>query len=134
MALYLNLIGAAMIVLALIHAIFPKYFEWKKDLASLTLINHEMMKIHTFFIALVLLLMGMLCVTCAVELTNTPLGRRVSLGIGIFWGARFFVQLFGYSAELWRGKRFETVVHILFLITWSYFTTVFLWVALGNNG
>ena len=69
-----------------------------------------------------------------VELTNTPLGRRVSLGLGIFWGARFVVQLFGYSAELWRGKRFETVVHILFLITWSYFTTVFLWVALGNKG
>lgn len=123
-----------MIVLALIHAIFPKYFEWKKDLASLTLINREMMKIHTVFIALVILLMGVLCVTSAVELTNTPLGRRVSLGLGIFWGARFVVQLFGYSAELWRGKRFETVVHILFLITWSYFTTVFLWVALGNKG
>jgi hypothetical protein len=32
----------------------------------------------------------------------------VALGCGLFWLARLLVQFFGYSAQLWRGKGFET--------------------------
>jgi hypothetical protein len=32
----------------------------------------------------------------------------------------------GYSLEHWRGKRFETFMHILFSILWLYLTAVFL--------
>jgi hypothetical protein len=59
---------------------------------------------------------------------QTPLGKRVCLGLGIFWGIRLYVQFFGYSSQLWRGKTFETVMHIIFSVYWSYLTAVFLWV------
>jgi len=36
------------------------------------------------------------------------------------------VQFFGYSAKNWRGKGFETVVHVLFIVLWGYMSTVFL--------
>ncbi len=125
MELHLKIIGWFFIALAGVHAIFPPYFQWKKELAPLSLINRQMMVVHTFFIALVVLLMGILCVTSAEELIQTALGRRVSLGLGIFWGIRLLVQLFGYSPKLWKGKAFETVVHILFTIFWIYVTWAF---------
>ncbi|WP_167856211.1 hypothetical protein [Hymenobacter metallicola] len=31
----------------------------------------------------------------------------------------------GYSTKLWRGKRFETAVHIGFIGLWTYLTGVF---------
>lgn len=126
MELHLKIAGGLMISLALVHVIFPRYFQWSTELKPLSLINREMMYVHTFFVAFILLLMGALCLTSARDLVETELGKRVCFGIGIFWFARLVVQFFGYSAELWRGKRFETVVHILFAATWIYFSGVFL--------
>ena len=125
MELHIKIIGYLFILLAFIHVIFPKKFEWKKECGSLSLINKQMMYIHTFFIALVVLLMGILCITSYTELINTPLGRKISLGFFIFWVMRFFIQFFGYSSELWRGKQFETLVHIIFSIFWAYVSVVF---------
>jgi hypothetical protein len=114
-----------MMVLAIIHVVFPKRFDWKKECGSLSLINRQMMYIHTFFIALVVFLMGALCVNAADDLITTSLGRKVSLALFVFWGARLVIQFFGYSPELWRGKRFETIVHIVFSLLWTYFSLVF---------
>ncbi|MCS6934769.1 MAG: hypothetical protein NZM35_06445 [Chitinophagales bacterium] len=129
MEIHFKIIGLTLISLALIHTIFPKYFNWNEDLKSLSLINRQMMKVHTFFIALVVFLMGLLCLTSSQELTETALGRKISLGIGIFWLLRLFIQLFGYSSALWRGKLFETTVHIVFTLLWTYMSAVFLWAA-----
>jgi hypothetical protein len=122
---HLELIGLAMIVLALVHVIFPKYFGWKKELANLSLINRQIMKVHTAFIALTVFLIGVLCLTSSSELVSTSLGRKISLGLGIFWLCRLLVQIFVYSTELWRGKRLETFVHVVFTIMWIYFSAVF---------
>ena len=127
----LKIIGTILIVLALIHIIFPKYFNWKHELQSLSLINRQMMIVHTFFIALTVLFMGILCLTCATELLSTNFGKRISLGLGIFWGIRLFVQFFGYSPKLWKGKKFETTVHILFSILWAYLAFIFFSISLN---
>ena len=116
-------------LLALIHIIFPKYFNWKDELKSLSLINREMMTIHTLFIAVVVFLMGLLCLTSATALIETDLGKRISLGLGVFWGLRLITQFFGYSSALWKGKSFETTVHILFSLFWTYLTIVFMYTA-----
>ncbi|HWA24115.1 MAG TPA: hypothetical protein VG734_00465 [Lacunisphaera sp.] len=84
---------------------------------------------HTFFIALVVFLMGLLCLTSPAELSGTPLGKRVTVGLAGFWLIRLLVQFFGYSSELWRGKRLETAVHVVFSALWAYLTAVFAWVA-----
>ena len=128
MEIHYKVIGLLLIVLSIIHVIFPRYFNWSKELESLSLINRQMMYIHTFFVAFVVLLMGILCFTSATELLTTHLGKKVSFGFGIFWLARLYIQFFGYSADLWKGKPFETAVHILFSLFWAYFSIVFLWV------
>ena len=119
MELHLKIVGGLLIGLALLHGVFPRYFQWRNDLAGLTLINRQMMYVHTFFIALMVFLMGLLCLTSAREITGTPLGRKVAFGLAVFWTARLVIQWFGPS-KLWRGKAFETTVHVLFVILWAY--------------
>jgi len=61
MELQIKIIGALLVVLAFIHIIFPKYFDWENDLKTLSLINKQIIQVHTFFIALTVLFMGLLC-------------------------------------------------------------------------
>ncbi|MGV3636382.1 MAG: hypothetical protein ACO1NQ_01920 [Flavobacteriales bacterium] len=133
MIIHLQVIGALLISLSLIHSVFPRYFQWKEQLTALSLINRQMMQVHTFFIALVVFLMGSLCISSASELLGTPLGRRVCLGLGMFWSTRALVQWFFYSNELWRGKRFESVVHVVFSVMWVYCAVVFLRAAFAGS-
>ena len=112
-------------VLAAIHVFFPKYFNWKEDLKSLSLINRQMMITHTFFIAFTVFLMGLLCVTSSTELIETKLGKTISLGFALFWSVRLIIQFFGYSSKLWKGKPFETSIHILFSVLWIYISVLF---------
>lgn len=110
--------------LALVHFAFPKYFNWDKELKSLSLINRQMMTVHTFFIALTVFLMGLLCLTSSNELIETNLGKKTSLGLGIFWTFRLLIQFFGYSTDLWKGKTFETTLHVIFSLLWTYLSIV----------
>jgi hypothetical protein len=114
-----------MILLAFIHFIFPYRFRWKDELNGLSLINKQLMYVHTFFIALIVLLMGIFCIYSAKDLLTTSLGKQLSFGLFIFWSIRLVFQFFVYSAELWKGKWFETSVHVIFSLLWTYFTTIF---------
>jgi hypothetical protein len=119
-----QIIGVILILLAVIHVFFPKRFEWKKELAGLNLLNTQMMYVHTFFVALTILLMGLLCIFCTEDLF-TSFGSKIAFGMFIFWAVRLFFQFFVYSPKLWRGKKFETAIHILFAVLWTYFSWVF---------
>ena len=131
MYLHLKIIAVILILLALIHIVFPKYFNWKQELSSLSIVNRQMMQVHTFFIALIVLLIGILCLTSGTELIETKLGKRISLGLSVFWTMRLGVQFFGYSVSIWKGKTFETTIHILFCFMWAYFSIIFLFIFFG---
>src|SRR5688500_18959731 len=108
MELHIELIGLILVVLAFVHAAFPKYFDWAVDLGPISLIKRRLMYVHTFFIALGVLLMGLLCSAASREIVGTLLGHKIALGMAIFWAFRLAIQFFGYSSDLWRGKKFET--------------------------
>ncbi|GFD73979.1 hypothetical protein ABHQ57_05780 [Tenacibaculum sp. ZH5_bin.1] len=124
MEVHLKIIGCLLMLLALIHVIFPKYFNWKDELKGLSLMNRQMMMVHTFFIALTVFLMGSILVLESKELIETNLGRKIILGFAIFWSIRLFMQLFVYSPKLWRGKKVETVIHVFFTCFWIYISIV----------
>jgi len=125
MELHLKIIGWLLVALSFVHIAFPKRFEWGKELKGLSLMNKQMMHVHTFFIALIIMLMGVLCLTSSQELLGTALGKKISFGLWVFWTVRLAVQFFWYSAELWRGKRFETIIHIVFSFLWVYMSAAF---------
>jgi hypothetical protein len=108
------------------HLNIPKYFNWAKELTSLSLITKQILYVHTFFIAFTVLLMGLLCITYPHELLYTPLGRGICLGLSGFWLTRLVFQFFVYSPKVWRGKRFETAMHVVFSVLWLYISAVFL--------
>ena len=126
MILHLKIVGCLLMVLAVIHIVFPRYFNWKAELKDVSLINRQMMYIHTLFIGLVVFLMGALCVSAPQELLYTSLGHKVCYGLAAFWCTRLVIQFIGYSAKLWKGKGFETWMHVLFSIVWAYVSGVFL--------
>jgi hypothetical protein len=117
--------GFLLMGLGLLHAVFPRYFRWREETAALTLLTRQILYIHTFFIGLTVFLMGLLCATSATDLIHSPLGRRICAGLGLFWGVRLILQFFGYSSDLWRGKPFETAMHVLFSLLWAFLTTLF---------
>lgn len=131
MEIHFKIIGTLLLGLSGVHLLFPKYFDWTNDLKLLSLINRQMMYVHTFFIGLVVFLMGLLCLTSSNDLINTTLGRKITLALGIFWACRLIIQFFGYSSKLWSGKKFETTIHILFSILWTYLSVVFISASLG---
>lgn len=125
MHLHLKIAGVLLVILALIHIIFPKYFNWAKELRLLSLVNRQMITVHTFFIAFTIFLMGLLCLTSPTDIIETNLGKKISLGLAIFWTIRLIIQFFGYSSKLWKGKAFETTIHILFALLWTYVSCIF---------
>lgn len=130
---HLTITGIILITLALAHPILPKYFNWSKELQQISLINRQIMYVHTFFIAFMLFLMGLLCLTSSSELINTKLGNRVLLGLSIFWTTRLVIQFFGYSSKLWKGKRMESIIHIACSLLWSYLSIVFFFMYLRGS-
>jgi hypothetical protein len=124
--------GGILVGLAVLHAFFPIYFKWRDELRSITPLTRQIHYIHTFFIALIVLLNGLLYLTCTKDLLTTALGHRISLGFFIFWACRLILQFFGYSSSLWRGKPFETAMHVLFSLLWLFLTLVFGVAAFGS--
>ena len=62
---HLEIIGILLIALALLHVVFPRYFKWNEELKGVSLVTRQILHVHTFFIALTVFLMGLLCVTSA---------------------------------------------------------------------
>ena len=125
MKFLIEISGYGTMLLAIVHIVFPKAFNWKNELASLSLINRQLMTVHTFFIAFGVFLMGLLCATSAELLLTTKLGSRVLVILAIFWLARLLTQIFWYSTELWKGKKIKTMIHVIFLIQWTSLTIVY---------
>jgi hypothetical protein len=131
MEVHLRVIGVLLCLLSLIHIGFARRFNWGEELKPLSLINKQMMEVHTFFVALTVMLIGLLCWFYADNLVNSQFGRVIAMGLGIFWGIRLLFQFFVYSPKLWRGKPFETTMHIIFSLLWIYLTFVFVTVGLN---
>jgi hypothetical protein len=126
MEIHLKIVGCLLIALSLMHIGIPKYFKWEQEITSLSLITKQILYVHTFFIAFIVLLIGLLCLNYSHELVYDPFGRIISLGLFGFWLTRLIFQFFVYSPKVWRGKKFETAMHVVFALTWTYLTGVFL--------
>ena len=122
----LRLAGIFLLGLFVLNFFVPARFKWADELPRLSLINRRIFQVHAVFIALILLMSGLLLVLLPHELVApTPLARAVLGGLAVFWGLRLWMQWFMYDRELWRGKRFETAMHFLFSGLWVFLTATF---------
>lgn len=124
--LLLRMAGVGLIALSLLHFPMATKLKWGEDTARMSAINASVFQVHTFFICLVLILMGLPClIDPGVFLIPTPAGAWVTWSIAVFWAARLYCQFFVYRTDLWRGKRMETTVHLIFTCVWSALTALF---------
>ena len=123
---HLKFIGLALMVLAVAHIPIHRHFKWKAETATLTLLTRQIFHVHTFFVALVVWMFGALTFFFTTDLLQpTRLSIVILLGFSVFWAIRLVVQLFIYESDLWRGKKFETAIHILFTLFWFYCMSVY---------
>jgi hypothetical protein len=126
LARHLQLAGTALVFLALMHAAFPRRFNWREETARLSPLNRQIFFVHSFFIALTLVLFGVLSFVIAASLAApSAVSRTVLAGFVVFWLLRLVTQLFVYDASLWRGNRFNTAVHVAFAAFWTYLVSVY---------
>lgn len=131
--LHLRLAGVVMASLVVVNLLVPRRFHWREEMSRLSLVNRQIFQAHSVFLVLTLALFSALLLTCGPALLEpTRLSRAVLAGLTIFWGLRMLMQWCFYSPLLWRGHRFNTVMHYTFSVVWVYVTTVFA-VALWAN-
>ena len=131
--LHLRLAGVVMASLVVVNLLVPRRFHWREEMSRLSLVNRQIFQAHSVFLVLTLALFSALLLTCGPALLEpTRLSRAVLAGLTIFWGLRMLMQWCFYSPSIWRGHRFNTVMHYTFSVVWVYVTTVFA-VALWAN-
>lgn len=125
LALHFRVVGVMMALLVIVNVFVPSRFHWREELARVSLINRQIFQAHTVFIVLLLGLFSALFLTCGEALLEpTRLSRAVLVGLTVFWALRMLMQWFFYSPAVWRGDRFNTLMHGLFSAAWIYVTAV----------
>ena len=124
--LHLRLTGVVMASLVVVNLIVPRRFHWREEMARLSLLNRQIFQAHNVFLVLTLALFAALLLSCAPALLEpTRLSRAVLFGLTVYWGLRMVMQWCFYSPSIWRGHRFNTVMHYVFSVVWVYVTSVF---------
>lgn len=134
--LHLRVAGVLLLALIPLNLYVPRRFDWRRELASLSLLNRQIFQVHAAFLCIVLAMFAALALMYTRPLlAPTPLARAVLAGMAIFWFLRLLTQWLVYDWSLWRGRRFETIVHLVFTGLWGYLTATFayaLWCNLGS--
>lgn len=126
LSMHLRIVGVLLMLLGLSHIFFSRYFKWNRELADVSLFTRQVFFVHTFFIALGVVLAGAGSFVCAdVLLRPGLLSRTLLAGLTLFWLCRLLVQFFTYDASLWRGDCFRTAMHIAFSALWLYVTVTY---------
>lgn len=124
--LLLRIAGIGLILLALVHIPIGKRLKWKEQGALLAPENESVFHVHTFFICVTLVLMGLpSCVAPEVFLEKSGMARWMAWLFCGFWLIRLYCQWFVYRPHLWRGKSLETAIHYLFTALWLALAVVF---------
>jgi hypothetical protein len=119
--LHLKIVGALLLALGLAHSMFGWYFQWQRELARLSLLTRQIFLVHCFFIALLVVMIGLCSLFYTHELLGSgALSRVVLAGFVVFWLIRLAFQFLVYDPAIWRGRRFYTVMHVVFSIFWIY--------------
>lgn len=126
LVLLLRVAGAGLILLAVLHLPIGRHLKWREDAARLTQVNAAVFHVHTFFICLVLVIMGLPCLLDpTVFLERSRAGAWMAWSYSAFWAIRLYFQWFVYRADLWRGKRMETAIHLWFTVIWTALALLF---------
>jgi hypothetical protein len=136
MEIALFIAAVAQLAIAVLNLFLVRIMKWGEPVAQMPQLVREVFHVHSCFITITLVIFGAVTIRFAGELAagTNDLGRWLVCGIGLFWLIRWVMQFFFYSSSHWKGKRLETAVHIVLILTYGFFTGVYLLAAFGNEG
>lgn len=127
LSLILRVAGAGLLLLSLAHIPIGRHLGWREDAARLSPVNADVFRVHTLFICVVLVIMGLPCLLDPhIFLERTRAGAWLCWSFAGFWAIRLYCQWFVYAPVHWRQKRFETMMHGFFTAIWLGLTLLFL--------
>lgn len=122
----LRVAGAGTIALAFAHIPMAKVLGWREDAARMSPQNASIFHVHTFFVCVMLAVMGARALFAPqIFIEHTTAAAWLSWTYALVWALRLYVQWFVFPQALWRGKRFETAIHVLFTVIWTALTALF---------
>lgn len=80
--------GIFNVAFAVFHVLFWRLLDWKRDLASLSFINRQVMQILNLCLTFAFLIFAYISFFHTAELVGTSLGRALLLLISVFWFLR----------------------------------------------
>lgn len=126
LTILLRVAGAGLIMLAILHIPIGRVLKWKEDGRKMSPENEQIFHVHTFFVCLTVILMGLPCLLApSIFLVKSGAGLWVAGSMGLFWIVRLYFQFFVYRSDLWRGKRLETFLHWWFAMVWLALALLF---------
>jgi hypothetical protein len=124
--IHLQIVGFLLVLLGLSHAFMSRYFGWRKELAGVSLLTRQIFYVHTFFIALGVILGGAVSLTFPnALLAPAPFNRAILASMAFFWFCRLLAQFFAYDSAIWRGNPARTCMHVAFSMLWCYVTATY---------
>ena len=120
--------AAAQLLVAGLNLFLVRIMKWEEVVARMPQLVREVFNVHAWFITITLTIFGVVTIRFAGELAagTNDLGRWLVAGIGIFWLIRWLIQFFYYNPSHWRGKRVETIVHIVLIFLYGSLAGVYL--------
>lgn len=124
--LLLRVVGASHVALGLAHVYFWRVFRWTEESARLTPLTARVFAVHTFFIAFVLVALGLLALGRP-DLLVTPsdLARLVLGACVVFWTLRLLAQPFVFDPVLLRGSRYRAPVRVAATLLFGGYVLVY---------
>ena len=120
--------AAAQLSVAVLNLFLVRIMKWEEEVARMPQLVREVFHVHAWFITITLAIFGVVTIRFVEELAagTNNLGRWLAAGIGIFWLIRWLMQFFYYDSSHWRGKRAETIVHIVLIFLYGSLAGVYL--------
>ena len=118
----LRVVGVLLLAIAALGVAVHRHFGWGAEIRRLTLLTRQVFLIHSAFVTLTIILLGVLLAGFAPALLAPGvLPRALLVGLLVMWSARMLAQWFFYDPSLWRGDRLNTFMHVLFSVIYVYF-------------
>jgi hypothetical protein len=125
-AVLLRVAGVMIVLLAVVHIPIAHRLKWREQASLLTPVNASIFRVHTFFVCLALVMMGLPCVADpSAFLERSRAGCWLVWSCSLWWTIRLFSQWFVFPMDLWRGKKFETIMHAVFSVLWLSLAILF---------
>lgn len=122
---HLRISGGLFVILGFAHVGFGKRLNWREDLAKLSVVNRQIFVLHSFYIALLLVMLGSLLLFLTDALLQpSPLSKALLGAMTLLWTIRFGVQWLFFERSIWEGHAANRRIHYLLMLFWAYVALV----------